>query len=334
MGRRVVQVPLDTIHRFELTEIPYPLPFLRCAWLAVLFQNSAELTDDSGNPNSQNIWFIKLPLDEQGLLQQAARDDFLHRMLETMAAARNSKQQPSLDDNPYGFTPREDKMAVFHAKVARQLGESPSQFYSHARNYFTGSAGFDQWSFVGLQGIADITARLDEENNSQLLTEAIPHLPATPFAALCSCLENVELTESLSREIAARIHQALEAGDASTVAAGVRGLSNSNDHKLVNNILDVVLKHPAGQNVEVLATIAGRCWQALEDPELRLLFLESLARCEAGQQAFDSILADLLFLPVLKQSMKAAISNPARSERLVEAVESFLTTVQTTSKLS
>lgn len=335
MGRRIVEIPRKTMRRFELTEIPYQQPFLRSAWLGIVFHYPDKdeiMVNPSKDQNAHNIWFIKLPLDEQGLLVQASRDEFLHRMLEIMAhATDNNLPRQSIDDNPHGFTPREDKMAVFHAKISKQLGEPPSQFYDHARDYFSGHPGFDQWNFVGLQGIADITARLDEENNVQILADAIEHLPTTPFAALCSCLEHSVPNEALTHEIARRIHRALDESDAIVVAAGIRGLSNSPDSNTIFTTLETVLNSPAGKGVEVLAAIAGRCWLALENAELRLLFLEALAACEAGQQAFNSILVDLLFLPGLRQSIKADFDHPKQSRQLTNAINTFLASAQSTS---
>lgn len=334
MGRRVVEIPLETIRRFENADIPYPQPFLRQAWLGILldYSNSPQEEKhgarDNDNPDPGNIWFIKFPVDEQGLLLLAARDDFLRRLLETMAMAANPGAS-SIEDNPYGFTPREDKMAIFHAKISRLLGEPPSQFYAHAHDYFSGQTGFDQWNFVGLQGIADVAARLDEDDNTHILANAIAHLPAIPFAALCSCLEHFVPDNLLTREIASRIDKATKEADANIVAAGIRGLSSSGDPEILSTILHAVLSHPVGKNVEVLAAIAGRCWQILENSELRLLFLETLASCEAGQQAFDSILADLLFMPGLRQSLKADFNHPERSTQLAGAIKNFLKTAQT-----
>lgn len=327
MGRRVVEIPLDTVRNFELAEIAYPLPFLQSAWLGILFQYPDKKNNNS--ENNHNIWFIKLPLDEQGLIQQAARDDFLHRMLETMAEAlKNESQHQSLDDNPYGFTPREDRMAVFHAKIAKKIGDAASQYYEHARDYFSGKAGYEQWNFVGLQGIADVAARLEENGNEQILIQAISQLPSTPFAALCSCLENSVPSEGLTKEISSRINQAIEDDDAVIVAAGIRGLSNSKDRDTNTETIRAVLNRPVGKNVEVLAAIAGRDWETLENSEIRKLFLESLAACDAGQQAFNGILSDLLFLPGLRQLIKDEFRSTSRSKKLANAIGAFLSSVQ------
>ena len=338
MGRRVVEIPLDIMRRFESAETPYPQPFLQSAWLGILFQYPQTIANGQATlGNTHNIWFVKLPLDEQGLLQQAARDDFLRHVIKQLdetlieaadEAADKKSQQPTPDDNPHGFTPREDRMAVFHAKISKKTGDSVSQFYAHARDYFAGKPGYEQWNFVGLQGIADVVARLDKENNSQSLAQAIPHIPTTPFAALCSCLENHVLDKTLTQTIAERINKALKDESAVEVAAGIRGLSHSIDRNNVITTIQSVLSNPVGRNVEVLAAIAGRAWETLEDSALRFSFLENLALCEAGQQAFDGIMADLLFLPGLRQLIKEDFRKTERSEQLATAIGKFYQSVQ------
>jgi len=181
-------------------------------------------------------------------------------------------------------------------------------------------------------------ARLDEENsddpdsykrsNTQTLAQAIPHLPTTPFAALCSCLENSKLDKTLTQAIAERTHKALKDENAVEIAAGIRGLSHSTDRNTVIATVKSVLDNPVGRNVEVLAAIAGRAWETLEDSELRFSFLENLALCDAGQRAFDSIMADLLFLPGLRQLIKEDFRNPERSEQLATAIGAFYSSVQ------
>jgi hypothetical protein len=321
MGRRVVEISNDDMLAIEQQQIPYPQPFLRCAWLGVLFHYD----DADGQPeaDSQQIWFLKFPLDEKGLLNQDARNDFLRRIIETLAEqtlaklnaengeADNPSQQnaaPDMpEDNPHGFTPREDRMASFHAKIARKLGQPPSHFYAHAADYFTGDKGFEQWNFVGLQGIADVATRLDENDNLATLIKAIPQLPLTPFAALCSCLENESIEPQLSAALAARLEHDLQDTDAATaannVAAAIRGLSHGRDQQALSNALRSTLATDTGHHVEVLATIAGRAWQCLEHPEIRRAFLLSLARCEVGQGAFDNIMADLMFIPGLRKPL-------------------------------
>jgi hypothetical protein len=295
----------------ERQQAPYPLPFLRHASLGVLFYYEAA----DGTNHDQQIWFVKFLLDEQGLLSLEARDDFLRRIIEQLAAQALAQQPTTEDspsaptppempeDNPHGFTPRDERMACIHAKIAKKLGRTPSQFYAHAVDYFAGKPGFDQWSFVGLQGIADVAARLDEDNNLATLIAAIPHLPATPLAALCSCLENEAIDADLSAVLGIRLEQAIQENDSNTVAALIRGLSHGNDqthlHKAIHSTLDTDI----GLDVEVLAAIAGRAWQCLEAADIRRAFLRSLSACTVGQRAFDHVMADLMFMPGLRKPL-------------------------------
>jgi hypothetical protein len=329
MGRRVIEISNDDMLAIERQQIPYPQPFLRSAWLGVLFHYD--------EADSHQIWFLKFSLDEQGLLSQDARNDFLRRIIETLAEQTLSKHNAKLnaesddtdaaslsqhasqqtaapdmpEDNPHGFTPRDDRMASFHAKISKKLGQPPSQYYAHAADYFTGHNGFEQWNFVGLQGIADVAARLDENDNVSTLVKAVPQLPITPFAALCGCLENEAIDPHLSAALGKRIEHVLQEGDATTaanlvandVAAALRGLSHGSDQATLIKALNAVLDTDLGHNVEVLATIAGRAWQCLQQPETRRAFLGSLARCDVGQGAFDNIMADLMFVPGLRKPL-------------------------------
>ncbi|MES9914062.1 MAG: DUF3549 family protein, partial [Candidatus Sedimenticola sp. 4PFRAG1] len=161
MGRRITRVSREQFLQFERTELPYPYPMQQQAWFALLFQ-------DNKREIEPFIWFLRFPLDEQGKLLQAARDDFMHRLVErvgeNLQAAESGEQLDAvLKDNPYTFKPRDDRMAVFHAQATRQLKQSPSQYFEHAKQYFSGELGWDQWSFVGYQGIAEV-ASLQGEN--------------------------------------------------------------------------------------------------------------------------------------------------------------------------
>ena len=341
MGRRLVEIPGADMLAIERQQQAYPQPFLRSAALAVLFS----YPDNNAASNDQQIWFLKFPLDEQGLLQQAARDDFLRRMMERLAEQALAKHDPEStqnppdipEDNPHGFTPREDRMACFHARVAKQLGRPASQFYAHAADYFTGSNGFEQWNFVGLQGIADVATRLDENDNLATLIKAIPHLPITPFAALCSCLENETIDPALSAALSARISTALQETDtniaANTIAAAIRGLSYGNDQQALIAALHSVLDSNSGRNVEVLATIAGRAWQCLEQTDTRRNFLYNLALCDAGQKAFDNIMADLMFMPGLRQPLLDELRDLREADNCtqsqVDRINHFFQSLQT-----
>lgn len=329
MGRRVVEVGRPQLLAFERAEQAYPLPFLRSAWLGLLFRYSEAAEHATG----EHIWFLKLPLDEQGLIQQAARDDVLRRIGETLARPAPDDAASALDDNPYGFTPRADRMAVFHAKASRLRNQAPSPFFGHAADYFQGKTGFEQWQFVGLQGIADVVVRRDQRHHGislrRSLLDAVPRLPATPYSALCTCLEHERIDAELGRSLAARLHRDLAAGSPETVAAGLRALSCCEAGTVLRDSLSLALDKPPGRHVEVLAAIAGRAWEVLENPDIRHRFLRNLALCEAGQQAFDGLVGDLMFLPGLRDRLRQDFRNPQRfatlrAEGVSQAIHAFL----------
>ncbi|MCW8907626.1 MAG: DUF3549 family protein [Sedimenticola sp.] len=320
MGRRVVRLPRERFLQFEQTGIPYPFPLQKQAWFAMLFRDKADRQEPF-------IWFLRLPLDEQGKLLQAARDDLMHRLIERigerMQAEKEGEQlEAALQDNPYSFKPREDRMAVFHARVSRILKTPPSKFYTHARDYFRGEPGWDQWSFVGYQGIADVAARLDQDDNESSVTKALDSMPAQPLVALAHCLENEQISRPLNTALLARARRELaqERPDPALLAALIRAGARSRAPELQQQMIRAVLQAPCGNHIELLTAISGRAWEQLLEPDCSLPFLERLAENSAGQEAFNLCMADLLYLPGMREPMLALMRDPQRSQQLSAAI--------------
>ena len=320
MGRRVSKLSTDSFHAFEQARTPYPLPFLQQAWIGVLLWSPKQT-------EQQIIWFLKLPLDEQGLLVQAARDDFLHRLARCVGdqlLQQNNEQDP-LKDNPFAFTPDQEKMAAFHAKAGRILKQPTSAFYQPTRDYLSGLRGYDNWQELGLQGIADLCDRLDQDSNEAVLEQAIDKLPLQPLEAVAAQLEHQQPPHGLSRTLSRRLHRELETNNCNpnTIGALLRGLSQCFSDELRHNAISAVLESRYGTEVEVLVAIASRCWQQLQEPALCSQFLEALARSEAGQEGFNRIVADLVFIPGMRPHIMAGLRNPERSDALAQALGGF-----------
>jgi hypothetical protein len=81
-----------------------------------------------------------------------------------------------------------------------------------------------------------------------------------------------------------------------------------------------VLKHRCSREIEVLAIVSGRIWLALAKQPICELYLEQLAHNDAGQAGFSQLLADLLFIPGMREPVMQALRNPKRSETLAKAV--------------
>jgi hypothetical protein len=325
MGRRIVQLPRDHFLDFEQTQIPYSQPLQKQAWLALLMQ-----PEDRNQSDDPMIWFVRFPLDEQGKLLQAARDEFMLQLVESFAQAKQLKEQNReleslLAQSPYVYQPKQDRLAAFHARLTVDLQLAPSHYYAHARRYFAGELGWDQWSFLGYQGIADLAARHAQEGNTEIISRAIAHLPPPPLEALCHCLENEAIPSAVSQQLLARARHSLtdDKPDPQVISAALRGLSRATTTIHCRELLESVLDHPISQRSDILAAIAGRLWEGLTDADLSRRFLERLAANDQHQAFFDQILSDLLYMSESRAQLLACLRDPERSDRLSEAIGAF-----------
>lgn len=320
MGRRVQKLSTEQFEKIENQQTPYPYPYLQHAWIALMIWNPK-------NKEQGAAWFLKLPLDEQGFLIQAVRDDLLSRLLKNAGGILQHEKtgempEDALKDNPFSFKPDQEKMALFHAYSTLASSEPASQYYEHAEQYFAGQIGFDNWQSLGYQGIADLVVRHEKSNNSKLLTKAIPLLPDVPFEVLCTCIESIEPDHQLFEALSLRAEQTLERGTASAnhIAAITRGISNARNTPRKQEIINKILQSDYALEAEVIVSIATRCHEALQEPATLHLFLEKLAIGKAGQAGFSRVLSDLMFMPALRALILMQFRNEERSEALSQAI--------------
>lgn len=316
IGRRVVKLSPDEFVNFEWAKEPYPYPFQQSALFGVIFWNTKL-------PDSQYVWFLKFPLDEQGLLIQAARDEFLVMLLdrvgECMLAAEEGKNiEGALKDSPYTFTPREDKMAAFNAQATKSLAKPASHYYEKALNYYTGRSDVNAWQNLGMQGVADVAFRLDDHEETLGLIETIPKLPDEPFSVLSTFLEHAEPAAGIVEVLAQRVNMELQekTPDIERISACLRAASNSPATGLVDQMVMRVLKHSCSKDIEILAIISGRIWRVLEQKVICHLFLEKLADTEYGYSGFSQLLVDVMYMPGMREHILQALRSPDRSDKL------------------
>ena len=316
IGRRVVKLSPDDFVNFEWAKKPYPYPFQQSALFGVIFWNPA-------TPDSHYVWFLKFPLDEQGLLIQTARDEFLVMLLdrvgESMLAAEQGKNiEGALKDSPYTFTPREEKMAAFNAQATKSLAAKPSKFYQDAFQYYTGQRDVNDWQDLGMQGVADVAVRLESLEETLGLIETIPTLPDESFSVLSTFLEHAEPTAGIVEVLMQRVNMELQEKqpDIERVCACLRAASNSPATGLVDQMVIRVLKHKCSEDIEILAIISGRIWRVLEQKVICVLFLEKLAKTEFGYSGFSQLLSDVMFMPGMREHILKALRSPDRSEKL------------------
>ena len=310
IGRRVGAIGRGVFARFESAAAPYPLPMQRKARFALV-----QIADDAESV----VWFLQFALDEQGLIVPAERDYLLVRLLESAQAGQaGGDPQRVLHDNPLAFRPRDDRMALFHARLGADLDRAPSRYYAHALDYFHGRLGWDQWEFVGYQGIAEVACRHDDVP----LAAAIAQLPPPPLIALCHCLESQLVAVPLRDALLHRLDVALRhpSPDVGELAALIRGLSSQAGTRAVRERIAGVLAHPAAGDVELLAALSGRAWEALQDRSLLDLWLARLADNAHGQAAFTQCVADLVGVPEMSATLRAALRDPNHPNSVRRAV--------------
>lgn len=306
MGRRVVPCTRETLSAFEAAQLAWPEPWQGQARIAVVFR--------LGDMPEPAIWFLALPLDEQGLLSPAQRDAFINRLLETLG--RNVAQldgQPLghkktadvdhlMKDNPLAFTPDIIFQAMLNARASFALGLAGSQHLEPVEAYFSGQQALD-WQSLGLQGMADYTVRLDPFSAEQL-AQRLGDLPTNVIHTLCYCLEHQPLTEQLAQALQARGEQAAGSGDMETVCACIRAVGSSQCTSVAEWYLSL-LNDSAACGPDILAAIAGRGWPLLEDAQRLPLFLQRLAEDERSN--FTAVVRDIALIPRLRLPVMLAL---------------------------
>lgn len=293
LGRRVEPCALETLAAFESGELAWPAPWQGTARLGLVFR--------LGDLRDPLIWFLALPLDEQGQLVPAPRDAFVQRLLETLGRSATGKDGTAataenlMQDNPLAFTPSLPFQAMLHARASFDLGLPASQHLELAEAYLSGQQRFD-WRDLGLQGLADHAVRLDEPA-SRALAARLPTLPDEVLVSLCYCLEHVAVTDTLALALRQRGESAAAAGDIEVFCACVRAVSGASADA-TGPWFDALLDDPGACGPDLLAAMAGRGWHHLEHAERLPRFLARLAECDAAD--FTSVARDLALIPRLR----------------------------------
>ncbi len=334
MGRKISRFSSEEFESIEGQKQAYPAPFQKKAWFALLFW-------EGGKQNEATIWFLQFPIDELGFLKQEARDAFLIDLLEQTGKNIQAKQQgkqalDELKESPFAFKPNPDRLAMLHAFATKALDQQPSHYYQHTRDYLSGSAGYEQWQFLGLQGIADVVARLDEEGNEDLLAKAIGLMPEAPLVSFCSALENIKPQGSLAQALIIKLEECTPppfymmndnaepeaSANTQLISMLIRALSGAKPKNLRQNTLQEVLMSPVGKDIEIIAAISGRAWNDLRDKSVLKVFVANLAG--QNQMAFDAILSDLMMIPDMRELILAEMKEGNQPIGLSERLDQFM----------
>lgn len=325
MGRTVTKLSKQTFEKVELAMQPYPFPLQGHACLAIVFWQKKS--------DAPFIWFVKIPLDERGLLNQAARNHFIAIILEALGKDLSQdptdKQEELLKSNPYNFTPTQYKLAALNSIIKRDLKQKASQYYEHCQLYLSGQLGFDNWQGVGVQGLCDFAARIEEADNLDVLMSSFSNLPTQVFSPLCSALENQKLPIVLLTLIVELAHKELLANNInqSKLADLLRALAASSTNPLVKKLIVKLISLENINDIGILLTISGRCWPAISQHETLMCFLEKLV-LTVEQEVFTAIFYDLIAIPEIRPTLLMCLRSTDRSETLASAFGHIFTQVK------
>lgn len=312
IGRKIDKLPKKLFEQVEMCQQPYPFPSQGHAFLAIAFWQKPL--------NIPYLWFVKLPLDERGLLNQGARNHFIAIIVEALGSDLSvdptEKQEELLKSNPYHFTPAQYKLAALNSLLKADLKQPASSFFEHCQHYFNGQLPWQEWQDIGVQGIADFAARLDSKNQLALCN-AIPHLPKEVLQPLCSAIENQTLSIALIEIIIGEFKIQNAAGNTENLSYLIRALASSIQHPYCIEFIDALLVSKLSE--ELLITIAGRCWQVLNDKSRLMLFLENIAM-HKEHDLFNAIFKDLVAIPIIRPILFACIREQQRSDDLAKAI--------------
>jgi hypothetical protein len=324
IGRKVDKLSKEQFNKIELNQLPYPYPSQGYAFLAIAFWQK--------NSSEPYLWFIKLPLDERGLLNQGARNHFIAIIIEALGADLSidptEQQEELLKSNPYHFTPAQYKLASINSLLKIELKQPASQYYETCQQYFHGQVQLEHWHNVGVQGLADYACRLTEDNNTikknitvtneEALSAIIQQLPIEVLQPLCSALENHSFNAPLIEKIIESFWLSYKTHDCNKATTLIRALASNSQHPYFDKLMDKLLKYNDIPE-EILITLAGRNWHALHSDTRLIQFLERLVQHKEND-LFFAIFKDLVAIPNLRPILLQCIRNPKRSDALTKAI--------------
>ncbi|MEC8483437.1 MAG: DUF3549 family protein [Pseudomonadota bacterium] len=326
VGRYITKITPQQVVQFDKKQQIYPYSFRKQAWLACV------LTQSSGDNSATNqvIWFLRLPLDESGCLNLGTRDHFIKTIVDKiMHKGAEQGVQEALEDNPYAFQPDQDRLASFHAILARDLKQPASEYLDAVLTYLrnTNASLSDDWQDLGIQGLADLAARNEKAGYEKEVIRALCSAPDDVRFPLCHALEH----HLPSSAVVKAVSNEMTASGATPASAShlIRAIARSdfpNDlfiplFTMLGDITDC-----SDEQLELIAALVSKCphWLTAQGQLLRII-LEKLAHRDDAQLGFKHIVAELTQQPETRQACWNILRSPHASAALQKAVADLFT---------
>jgi hypothetical protein len=310
MARGIRLLESQYFLEIENATLAAPCPRQQHAWFGILFFNK-QLS------NERYIWFVKLPLDEQGLVIGATRQQFLQIVVEALGQSLDNQNNPNnqLPENPFTFIPNQQQLADFNSIGRAELHIPLSKHLDLVEQYLTHPEKHD-WRTISLQGIADFVASLHQEERRQLLLRQFFNLASDMQYAICASLENHRIDEDVSTLLIDWYHHDVQ--NEKRLHSVLRGLCQCQSKTAVNSLISLILNSKNGKSSAVLMLIAARHWQSMKDQTILTLYVELLATCEEG--IFIGLYSDLVQIPEIRETMLGVLRWPEKSPQLTQAI--------------
>ncbi|MEJ2041924.1 MAG: DUF3549 family protein [Reinekea sp.] len=302
---------LRKLPKQSLTEIdsgkPYPWPHLGFAWLVIFLWNPEQKQQNS-------FWFLKLPLDEQGIVSAAVHSDLVNRLYRSLRENQPEERQRLMNDHPFQFQPDTEKQAALHARVTSELKLPASPFWESADQFYRQGVELD-WQQLGVQGIADMLCRTDEAAFKSI-NQRLKTLPEEPARYLMRQLEHIAAPTTTVATLLS-LAQAPSATDG-LQHDSLRGASQSNARRLFDDFL--LQRICSSQlSLETLLLVLTRYHYLLDDLEVATTLLDQLAD-QADSDGFHRVITNLTMQPGMQGIVRRVLSSPSLTEPLANAL--------------
>nr|WP_282444900.1 DUF3549 family protein [Idiomarina sp. ATCH4] len=309
IGRRLTELSREEFSAIEEQQRPYPYPIARQAQLAILFQHKQ-------HDQQPFIWFLQFPLDERGLLNSAARNQYLEYVVSALGheitGEMTEEQEKQLQQNPYLLTPNEQQRAALHARVQRQQKLSPSIHFETAEAYLRQPESGIDWQQVGLQGLHDCAARLEQlPELSKAIAKQFANYPTAVRQPLAIALEQQNITPPVRDALLKN----LENEDTLLCTDSLRALASATSHPRVKKSINALVPKAT---TDQLVVIAARLWPILDEEQSLLQYLDAIAKLD--NVLFDALFQDIIAMPTIRPLLLSILAQQKQSEAVGEAL--------------
>jgi hypothetical protein len=315
MGRRLTPLDSQQFLDIENGSAYAPYPRQQHAWFGIVFWNKRA-------SNQHYIWFIKLPLDEQGLVVSATRNHFLEIIVDALgqSVADDSEKAQTLPDNPYSFVPGQSLLAQFNAFVKHKLKQPLSEDAQKVEAYIKAPQLVD-WQQISMQSVADFVHGLKSHEHYDAIVSAFCTNKALYSDVFLNTFlemsENISLPEQIET---CAIERLQNSGDVSLSA--LRALSSDVFSKRINTQLVALLRQEVSSRLDILSVIAARHFEQMDEVLLEA-FLEQAAKVDEKEghngALFSGFFSDLVQIPKLRRQVLTLLHSSTHSQSLTKA---------------